>query len=83
MEWTSGVRDDGDGKAVHDELVEGEERLESNSISINFDVLWLLHDWQVLLVDVDKADRAGVRAVVLEAKFEVLALRLNVLGVDS
>ena len=81
-EGTGRVGDNGKGKAVHDELVEGEERLECDVITLDFDVLWLLNDWQVLLVGVDEADLVHICAVVLEGELQVLALWLDVLGVD-
>jgi len=82
-EWSGGVGNNSDGKPVHDELVEWEESLDGNIIAVSTDDLGLLHDWQILLVGEDNADGVEVCAVVREAELKLLALWLDVRGVDG
>ncbi len=56
--------------------------LESNRIVLVRDNHWLLDYWQVLLVNVDQADRVDISAVVRERELELLVLGLDVLRVD-
>jgi len=59
-EWTSALCDGGDGEAVQEVLLEGEEGVECDDGALDLDVLELLNDGGVLLVDVDEGNAVPV-----------------------
>jgi hypothetical protein len=63
-----------------DELLEWEEGLEGDDVTLDRHDLWLLNDRKILLVGVDQADAVDVGSVVLEREFDLLVLSLDVLG---